>query len=87
MGAQSNPFSQESSFVPIPAKLVQKIKSGVFVDMKELLPDNHAAKEENQSNQPNDKQPRLREITREVRFNKLSEHLVTTTCNVLLYYC
>ena len=41
--APQNPtaqFSLSSSFPPLPAKLVSKIRSLQYIDMKELLPDN-----------------------------------------------
>ena len=41
--ASQNPtaqFSLSSSFPPLPAKLVSKIRSLQYIDMKELLPDN-----------------------------------------------
>ena len=56
----THPFSLASSFAPVPAKLVQKIRSGAYIDMKDLLPDNVTARENAQPQSPN--QPRQREI-------------------------
>ena len=60
-GSLPQPFSLASSFSPIPAKLVQKIKSAVYVDMKELLPDNIIAME-NVTQAPSQQKPKQREI-------------------------
>ena len=60
----TSPFSLASSFPPVPAKLVAKIKSLQFVELKELLPDNIAALEQNSAvARPHDQLPKLREVT------------------------
>ena len=62
-GSLPQPFSLASSFSPIAAKLVQKIKSAVYVDMKELLPDNIIAMENVHVTQaPSQQKPKQREI-------------------------
>lgn len=60
----SAPFPLSSSFPPpIPAKLVAKIKALHFVELKELLPDNNAALEQNVvAARPHDQLPEQREI-------------------------
>ena len=58
------PFSLASSFPPIPSKLVSKIKSLQFVELKEPLTDNITALEQNSSvARPHDQLPKQREIT------------------------
>ena len=60
----SYPFMLASSFPPIPAKLVAKIKSLQFVELKELLPDNIAALDQNASlARPHDQLPKQREVS------------------------
>ena len=54
-------FSLASSFSPIPGKLVQKIQSLQFVDMKELLQDNILVTQED-TQRPGNHRPRLREV-------------------------
>lgn len=53
-------FSLASSFPPIPARLVAKIQSNQFVEMKELLQDNIIVMED--AARPNDLRPKLREV-------------------------
>ena len=59
------PFSLASSFPPIPAKLVSKIQSLQFMEMRELLPDNIAACADSTTvpNVRNDLRPKQREIS------------------------
>ena len=60
------PLVIASSFPPIPAKLVEKIRSGKYTDMRELLPDNSALLQALEAMNPLQAglptKPRLREV-------------------------
>jgi hypothetical protein len=49
--APEQPLQLSVLFPPIPAKLVSKIRSGAFVEMKELLPDNLALQKQLENTQ------------------------------------